>query len=133
MMAAKKTILVVDDEPDVVESMKNIISEMGDYTVVSAFDGKTGLEKARSIFPDLIILDVVMPERDGFGLYSHLIRDPRIKDIPVIMLTGVRQRTGLAFSAEEMGEFFGKEPATYIEKPIDPEKVQEAIVEILEI
>lgn len=131
MAVKKKTILVVDDEPDIVDSIKSIISKMGDYTVVSAYDGKTGLEKARAVFPDLIILDVVMPEQDGFSLYSYLTRDAKIKDIPVIMLTGVKQRTGLAFSAEEMGEFFGKEPATYIEKPIDSERLQEAIKKIL--
>jgi CheY-like chemotaxis protein len=126
-----RTILVVDDEQDTVEFIKAIISEMGDYDVISAFDGETGLEKARTEFPDLIILDVVMSKKDGFSVFSHLIRDPRTEEIPVIMLTAVSQRTGISFSALDMREFFGKEPADYIEKPINPEKLQNAIRKIL--
>ena len=130
----KKTILVVDDEPDAVEFVTAIISDMGeDYSVISAFDGETGLQKARAESPDLIILDVMMPKKDGFNVFFDLGRYPETDNIPVIMLTGITEATGIPYSEKDMDEFLGREPEAYIEKPIVPEKIQEAIKKALKI
>ena len=132
-MEEKKTILIVDDESDSVEFVKAIISEIGDFSVISASDGKSGLEKAKSELPDLIILDVMMPEKDGFSVFYDLKRNPDTENIPVIMLTGVSKKTGIKFSGEAMGEYLGREPVAFIDKPVDPAKLQKAVRKVLGI
>jgi len=133
MMAKEKAILIVDDEPDSVEFVKAVISEIGDFSVISAFDGESGLEKAKTELPDLIILDVMMPKKDGFYVFYALRQNSETKDIPVIMLTGVSEKTGIRFSGKDMGEFLGKEPEDFIDKPVDPTRLQETIKKALEI
>ena len=131
MAGALRKVLVVDDEPDAVEFVTEILIDLEGYSVISAEDGVKGLEKARAEEPDLIILDVQMPRKDGFAVFSDLKKDPATKDIPVIMLTGVTARTGLKLSAEDMGEYWGTEPEVYVEKPIDPGELQQAVEKIL--
>lgn len=132
-MDTEKAILVVDDEPDSVDFVKAIISEIGDLSVISAFDGENGLAKAITELPDLIILDVMMPKKDGFKVFYDLRKDPKTENIPVIMLTGVSEKTGLKFSKEDMGEYLGKEPEDFIDKPVDPKRLQAAIKKALAI
>ena len=131
MAETSKKILVVDDEPDAVEFVTEILSDLKGGSVISAADGIEGLEKAKTEGPDLIVLDVQMPRKDGFSMFSDLKQDPVTKDIPVIMLTGVTARMGLKFSAEDMGEYMGAEPEAYIEKPIDPGALLQAAEKIL--
>ena len=131
MAEATKKILVVDDEPDAVEFVTEILSDLEGVSVISAADGVEGLEKAKTEGPDLIVLDVQMPKKDGFSMFSDLKQDPVTKDISVIMLTGVTARMGLKFSAEDMGEYMGAEPEAYIEKPIDPGALLQAAEKIL--
>lgn len=79
-------ILVVDDEKDLVEMVKKRLKTKG-YDVVEAYDGQEGLKKAKEEKPDLIILDILMPNMDGVTMASSLKSDPDIKDTPVIFLT----------------------------------------------
>ena len=123
----KRRVLIVDDEPDSVEYVKAIVSETGDFEVITASDGETGLELARSEKPDLVILDVMMPKKDGFSVFYDLRRETATQDIPVIMLTAVSEKTGMKFSSEAMGEYFGREPEAFIDKPVEPRRLQEAI------
>ena len=132
-MGKQKSILIVDDEPDAIEFVKAVISETGDFSVMSANDGESGLAKARTEVPDLIILDVMMPKKDGFSVFYDLRRTSETENIPVIMLTGVSEQTGIKFSGEDMEEFLGKKPEDFIDKPVDPEKLQKAIKKALEI
>ena len=132
MTEAKKTILIVDDEPEAIEFVKTAISEMGDYAVISAPDGERGFEKAKAEIPDLIILDVMMPGKQGFYVFHDIRQEPTTKHIPVIMLTGIGDATGVRFSKEDMGEYLGKEPEDYIEKPVDPKTLQAAIRKVFE-
>jgi CheY-like chemotaxis protein len=122
---SKSKVLVVDDEPDAVEFVRAVLEEAG-YEVASASDGVAGLATARTESPDLVILDVQMPGKDGFAVFGEMAKDKALCSVPVIMLTGVGQRTGIGFSAEAMGEYFGAEPAAHVEKPIDPAALQEA-------
>lgn len=79
-------ILVVDDEKDLVEMVKKRLKTKG-YDVITAFDGGEGLKKAKEEKPDLILLDILMPNIDGITMASTLKSDPDIKDTPVIFLT----------------------------------------------
>jgi two-component system alkaline phosphatase synthesis response regulator PhoP len=130
-MADVKTVLIVDDEQDAVEFVEAVLSEVGDIAAISANDGVSGLEKAKEATPDLIILDVQMPEKNGFEVFADLKKEASTKNIPVIMLTGVADKVGISFSAEEMGDFMGEEPDAYIEKPVDPEELKNTVSEVL--
>jgi CheY-like chemotaxis protein len=126
-----KKILVVDDEPDAVEFVKTMLEAEG-YGVCTAADGAEGLEKARMEAPDLTILDIQMPEKDGFATFADMRKDPDLCAIPVVMLTGVGDRTGMRFSAKDMGNYMGSEPDAYLEKPVDPVLLQETVARILD-
>jgi CheY-like chemotaxis protein len=125
-----KKVLVVDDEQDAIIFLVTILKKEG-LKVITAMNGEEGLAKAQSENPDLVILDVEMPKLSGFQVFDAMRKEDSTKDIPIIMLTGVKEKTGIGFSSEEMGEFYGKEPSAYIEKPIDPEKVAAAAKEAL--
>ena len=133
MSEESKIILLVDDDPDELEYAATIVSEIGDFTIVTASDGEEGLEKARAEKPDLILLDVMMPKKDGFAVFKELRSDSATEGIPVIMLTAVSEKTGIKFSQATMGQFFGKEPEAFIDKPLDPLRVQEAAKKALGI
>jgi len=131
-MAEETTkILIADDEPDVHEFLHVALEREG-VTFVDAADGEEALIKAAEETPDLIILDVQMPKKDGFGVFAELQKQDTTQDTPVIMLTGVGERTGVGFSAEDMGQYLGKEPAAYIEKPVDPEKIRAVVDSLLQ-
>jgi twitching motility two-component system response regulator PilH len=128
--AMAKKILVVDDEQDAVDFVSEVLEGEG-YQVVTAPDGSKGLASMRSEKPDLVILDVQMPEMDGFEVFQEMKKDDALKAIPVVMLTGIREKVGMGFSADEMKDFMGEKPYDYIEKPIDPGKLRESVKKIL--
>jgi DNA-binding response OmpR family regulator len=125
-----KKALVVDDEQDCVEFVKAVLEEEG-LEVISARDGEAGLAAARARRPALIVLDVQMPKKDGFTVFSELRQDDATKGIPVIMLTGIGEKTGIRFSRADMGDFLGKEPEAYVEKPADPETLRSTVRAVL--
>jgi two-component system alkaline phosphatase synthesis response regulator PhoP len=129
MSKVSKKVLVVDDESDARAFVRAIMEPDG-WQVTEAFDGVDGLKQAKALKPDLVVLDVQMPRKGGFEVFSDLIQDPALKDIKVIMLTGVAERTGLRFSGKEMGDFLGKEPDAYVEKPIDPETFKHTVLKV---
>ena len=129
-MPNAKNILIVDDNPDAAEFVKAVISVIGNFTVSTAYDGNSGLEKAKTEKPDLIILDVVMPGKDGFMVFSDLRKIPETENIPVVMLTGISAETGVKFGREDMGECIGKEPEEFLDKPVDPKRLHETILRI---
>jgi CheY-like chemotaxis protein len=128
--ASGKRILVVDDEPDAVEFVRAVMEEAG-HEVVSASNGDEGLQAARSEGPDLIILDVQMPGKDGFTTFAELRQDDDLAAIPVVMLTGVGEKLGIGFTSEDMGDFIGQEPDAYVEKPVDPARLTETVESLL--
>ena len=127
-----KRVLVVDDEKDFVSFLETILEEQG-LDVISANDGEAGLKKAKSEFPDLVLLDVQMPKMDGFDVFRILREDEKTKDIPIIMLTGIEEKIGIGFSKSDMKEFFHEEPQEYLEKPIEPEKLISTVKRVLKI
>jgi PAS domain S-box-containing protein len=110
--AAMGTVLVIDDEPNSRELMARYLRKEG-YRVVEAPSGPTGLKAARETRPDVITLDVLMPEMDGWAVLMELKSDPELARIPVIMATITDQRNlGIALGASE-----------YLTKPIDRERL----------
>jgi CheY-like chemotaxis protein len=83
-----KRILLVDDDRDSVKYLAAVLGNRG-YETEHAYDGNEGLRKVQQINPDLIVLDVMMPEKSGLLLCSELKKDERYKHIPILMLTGV--------------------------------------------
>lgn len=112
MPSKKKKILVVDDEPDIVTLIKSRLEANG-YDVVSAYNGKDGLEKAEEAQPDMILLDLMMPIMDGYEAGQKLKENPKTKNIPIILFT--------AASAEEVAKKGAEtiEAIDYVVKPFD--------------
>ncbi len=92
-------ILIVDDDVDHTKSIQ-VMLESENYSVVTACDRNEGMEKIKQEKPDLIILDVMMSTwHDGFEMSRELKKDARFKEMPILMLTGVKERTGLGFKS----------------------------------
>ncbi len=119
MNSQQKKVLVVDDDQTAVAFVRTTL-EPEKYEVLGVSDGLAGLSQARKEPPDLIILDVYMPRQPGFYTLRDLKTDPKTKNIPVIMLTGVGERLGIDFSTQDIYDFLGIEPDVYLEKPVDP-------------
>ncbi len=104
--------------------MKAIL-EMKPYEVIVAYDGKEGLEKARSENPYVIILDVMMPPPDGYAVCSELKHDPNYKKIPIILLTAVMQALPHTLYTIDMG--LRTEADDYIDKPVEPAELMQRV------
>ncbi len=123
-----KKILAVDDDPDIIIFVKTVLEENG-YIPLIAKNGEAGLAMARKEKPALIILDVLMPKQSGIRMYREIKSDASLKDIPVVILSGIAKRTFLR-SQEALTEFGDEsvpEPEAYIEKPAEPEELAEVI------
>jgi two-component system, OmpR family, alkaline phosphatase synthesis response regulator PhoP len=123
-------ILIADDEQDCIDFVRDALADTS-YTVISASDGEEALEVARREQPCLVILDVQMPKLDGFGVFAQLRQDEKLSKVPVIMLTGAAEKTGIKTGAKDMGEYFGSEPEVYIDKPIEPIILKQAVKKLL--
>jgi len=114
-----KKILIVDDEQDIVESLKFVL-ETSDYICYCAYNGEDGLRLAKEIMPDLIILDVMMPKINGYKISRLLKFDNKYKNIPILMLTA---------RSQEEDKLIGEETGAdeYITKPFDLEYVLQKV------
>jgi two-component system alkaline phosphatase synthesis response regulator PhoP len=130
MAEGSKRVLVVDDEADAREFVRTVAEDLG-YAILEATDGEEGLTVARAEIPDLIVLDVQMPKRDGYSVFSELRKDAATRQIPVIMLTGITERTGVEIDGDQMGEYLGSEPEAYIDKPIEPATLSATLTRLL--
>jgi DNA-binding response OmpR family regulator len=128
-MTEKAKILLVDDDPDFVDATL-IVLESEDYDVSVAFDGDEGLAKARAERPDLIILDVIMPTKDGFTVCEQLKSDPDLSKIPVMMLTSFAERKGETSLAVTQGMML--EAEDYLDKPVRPKELLRRVGALLE-
>ena len=113
-------ILVADDDPDIRESLQAIL-ESKQYTVVTAVDKTDGMEKIKAEKPDLAILDIMMSTwEDGFQMSRELKKDPQFKNMPIIMLTGIKSETGIDFKSTA-GDPDWCPVDAYLEKPVEPD------------
>jgi len=114
-MKKKNSILIVDDSPIIIMEMTEILSS--DYEVFTEIDAQKIVETAEKVLPDLILLDIVMPEQDGYTAIASLKSHENLKDIPVIFISGLN-----AVDSEERGLQWGA--ADYIHKPFAKEIVK---------
>jgi len=128
-MGPKAKIMVVEDNLDEAKLVKMILEGEG-YEAVCAFNGKEALEKVATEKPDLIVLDVMMPEMDGFAFCEKLRSTPENENMPVILLTGVAQH--IHETKYPLGGVMRAEAEEYLEKPIKPEELLATISRFLE-
>jgi twitching motility two-component system response regulator PilH len=119
-----RKVLIIDDDLDIRTFISSVVENTG-YEPVLAQDGEEGLTKVRSERPGVITLDVLMPKESGIKMYREMKTDAELKDIPVIVVSGIAKRTFLR-SQRALAEFDGEtvpEPEAYFEKPADPEEL----------
>ena len=119
-----KYILVVDDDPDLVETIALMLESKG-CEVGKAYDGIEGEESIRERRPDLVILDIMMPRKDGYALCAELKASDDTRDIPVILLTAVGEAVPSTRYSHADG--MSTEADEYIPKPIDTEGLWSAV------
>jgi two-component system alkaline phosphatase synthesis response regulator PhoP len=127
-MKSKAKILLVDDDKDFVEATK-LVLESRPYEVIVAYDGDEGLGKARKERPDLIILDIIMPVKDGFSAAEQLKKIPELNKIPVIMLTSFSEKVGETSLSVSQGLALDAED--YVDKPVAPEELLKRVERLL--
>ena len=123
-----KKILIVDDDPDLVEAVSTILENKG-YEVAAAYGGIEGLEKAKTENPDLIVLDVMMPDKDGYQVCKELKGDPKYSSIPILLLTAVVSKIPTTRYTQQMG--METEADDYVDKPVEPEELVKRIEALL--
>ena len=123
-MDEKKKILLVDDDPDFVDAIKAVLENAG-FDVAVAYDGDECLEKVGGINPDLIVLDVMMPGKDGYVVCEELKENDDTADIPVILLTAVASRVSTSKYTHRMGMTTAADD--YIPKPVQPEELLQRV------
>ena len=128
MAETKKKILVVDDEPDFAALVQGNLEKEG-FEVVVAYDGVEGLAKVEEDRPDAIVLDVMMPEKDGYKMCAELKADSRYCDIPVILLTAVASHVTSTRNTHRDG--MATEADDYIAKPASAEDITRSIKNLL--
>ena len=127
-MEGKRKILLVDDDKDFVEATK-LVLESRPYEVIVAYDGDQALAEARQKKPDLIILDIIMPVKDGFTAAEQFKKDPELSKIPIIMLTSFAQRVGETSLSVSQGLMLDTED--YVDKPVAPEELLKRVERLL--
>ena len=128
MSAEPKRILVADDEPDVLLYLCTALRDNG-FETLAAKDGNEVLALARSARPDLITLDMTMPEKSGVRAYRELKDDPELKDIPVLIITGIGQ---------SMKDFLDRRrqvpnPEGFLSKPVKAKDLLENVHKLLKV
>ena len=117
----KKKILIVDDEEEQIDFASAIVEDNG-YEAISAKNGLEGMEKVRRECPHLILLDIMMPEKGGIGMYQELKEDEATRGIPVVIVTGVAR--GGPFDEELLTQGGLIDPPDgYVEKPMKPDDI----------
>lgn len=127
-MPAKAKIMVVEDNIDETKLIKMALEPEG-YEVVTAMNGKEAKEKIGVAKPNFVILDVMMPEMDGFHFCSWLRSNPDYKDIPVVLLTGVAEH--IYDSKYPLKGVMEADADEYLEKPVKPEVLLETISKLI--
>ena len=125
-------VLIIDDDPDFTAVIKTILQDE-QYTVITANNRTEGMEKIETENPGLIILDVMMSTwSDGFEMSRELKNDPRYKNIPILMLTGVESRTGIEFKSSA-GDPEWLPVDGFLDKTAEPEVLLEEVKKILSV
>jgi len=129
-MSDKKRILVVDDEPDFASIVQGNLEKEG-FEVEIAYNGVEGLEKVHANPPDAIVLDVMMPEKDGYEMCADLKGDEKYRDIPIVLLTAVASHVTSTRYSHADG--MSTEADDYIAKPASAEEITRSVKDLLDM
>lgn len=126
MADAGKLVLVVDDDPDARDFLITVLEDNG-YATVSAKDGSEAIAVMEQQKPDLVTLDITMPEKSGVAVYRKLREDEQLQDIPVIIVTGI---------SDDFEKFISSRrqippPDGFIHKPIDPPHLMKMVSDLI--
>ena len=122
-----KKVLVIDDDSEFVDAMTNVLDAKG-YAVDSAPNGKEGIAKAKKNKPNIILLDVMMTTKsEGFDIARELHQDKELKDVPIVMITGVRKEMSLPFGFEPDDTWLPVK--NILEKPVRPDVLLRTVEE----
>ena len=121
---SKKYVLIVDDDPDLVETVCMMLENKG-YEVGKAYDGVEGEESIKERRPDLLVLDVMMPRKDGYKLCAELKANSETQSIPIILLTAVGEAVPTTSYTHAQG--MSTEAEEYLPKPVDTKTLVEAV------
>ena len=124
MDSTGKTIVHIEDEPEMVDLVKLILGRKG-YQVIGATGGQEGLDIVREHVPDLVLLDLMMPDIEGWDVYQQLRADEALKHIPVIVVTA---------KAQSIDKVLGLHIAKvddYLSKPFSPQELVDSIEKVL--
>ncbi len=123
-------ILIIDDDPDITEAMSVVLENKG-YVIDSAADSSEGMERLQANRPDLIILDVMMrTSQEGFELSRKLKSTAEYKDIPILMLTAVKDKTGLDFKSTA-GDDAWLPVEEFLDKPVKPDVLLDKVASLI--
>jgi len=136
-----KKILIVDDEPDAISFIGTVLED-NHFDYISADNGNSGIEMARKERPHVILLDLIMPEKSGLMMFQEMKKDPELRNIPIVILSGASEVTGVDFknfifkplprNVKTVGQGQAFSPDDFLEKPIDPDELIKAIKKVLE-
>jgi two-component system alkaline phosphatase synthesis response regulator PhoP len=129
-MTLQKRILIVDDEPDFAAIVQGNLEKEG-FEVDVAYNGVEGLQKVQSNPPDAIVLDVMMPEKDGYVVCKELKGDDKYCDIPIILLTAVASHVTSTRYTHREG--MSTEADDYIAKPASAEEITKSLKRLLNV
>jgi len=122
----KKVVVCIEDEPEMIELVKLILGRRG-FELVGAVGGREGLETVRELKPDLVLLDLMMPDMDGWEVYQQMKTDDDLKSIPVIVVTA---------KAQSIDKVLGLHIAKvddYVTKPFGPQELLQSVNKVLGI
>jgi len=114
---APRTAVIIDDEPDITTYLETLLTDNG-WNVRTANDPNEGIALAQEAPPDVVLLDVMMPERGGLSTLIALRKDPRTRDVPVVLVTGIQASLTADFGAF-LDRFKKYHPDAYLQKPVD--------------
>ena len=124
MPEEKKTVVCVEDEPEMIDLVKLILGRKG-FELVGAVGGREGLETVRKLKPDLVLLDLMMPDMDGWEVYQQMKADDDLKDIPVIIVTAKAQ------SIDKVLGLHVVKVDDYVTKPFGPQELLQSVNKVL--
>lgn len=126
MSEPRKKIVCIEDEPEMIDLIRLILGRRG-FELIGAVGGREGLETVRQVKPDLVLLDLMMPDMDGWEIYQHMKADEELRNIPVIIVTA---------KAQSIDKVLGLHIAKvddYITKPFGPQELIDRVNRVLGI
>jgi two-component system, OmpR family, response regulator VicR len=124
MAEVKRNVVCIEDEPEMIDLIRLILGRRG-FELTGAMGGREGLEAIRRVKPDLVLLDLMMPDMDGWDVYQQMKADDDLKDIPVIIVTA---------KAQSIDKVLGLHIAKvddYVTKPFGPQELLQSVEKVL--